>query len=332
MQISEMKQSELIKKGDWDILVILDAMRYDYFSIAYKFFFNGFLRPVISPSYYTTGWVKATFNNLYLNDTIYLSANPVINSRIPIEGFYAKEHFYDIIDIWDYCWDEEIGTIHPFHTTEVASKIIELYPRRRYIIHYIQPHEPYLILGRGIGYTNKYMGVLERKNCKTPQSYFNTLVFFRLLRRIPNPLWGRVLFWDIKKIVKLPPSRPMETVYRVYGIEGLRKAYLYNVIIVMYYVHKLISRLLGINDKLRIVITADHGELLGEKGLYDHTSRGKNDALLRIVPWFVVSSIKNINLNMPTYDVKHTNDCIERVIQFFILRERIKALRRHLFR
>jgi len=181
MKISEVKyvvkQSELIKKGDWDILIILDAMRYDYFSAIYKFFFNGFLKLTISPSYYTAGWIKATFGDLYLDDTIYLSANPVINSRVPIEGFYAKEHFYEIIDVWNYCWDEEIGTVHPFHTTEIASEIIKLYPENRHIIHYIQPHAPYLILGRGLGFADKYGRDVRMENHEVLQPYLDVLIF-----------------------------------------------------------------------------------------------------------------------------------------------------------
>jgi len=124
----------------------------------------------------------------------------------------------------------------------------------------------------------------------------------------------------------------MEKVYRMYGIEGLRRGYVYNVIIVMYYVHKLVSKLLEINKKLKIVIASDHGEFLGEKGLYDHTPRGKNEPLQRVVPWFVVTSAKDIiNLVMPIRYSKHANDCIKKVVKSFVLKEKIKALRRRYF-
>jgi len=61
--------------------------------------------------------------------------------------------------------------------------------------------------------------------------------------------------------------------------EKLRKAYMANLRLVL----REIQPLLGPG----VVITADHGELLGEGGQYSHPP-GSNHPILRSVPWFIV--------------------------------------------
>ena len=64
----------------------------------------------------------------------------------------------------------------------------------------------------------------------------------------------------------LPPVSPMDVVRRVYGKNGLREAYKENLRIVLDYLAKLCKKFSG----NKIIITADHGELLGEEGAYEH--------------------------------------------------------------
>lgn len=66
----------------------------------------------------------------------------------------------------------------------------------------------------------------------------------------------------------LPPASPMDALRRRYGVNDLRRAYRENLIIVLEHVTRLCYELLHYKPAGQIVITADHGELLGEKGRY----------------------------------------------------------------
>ena len=74
----------------------------------------------------------------------------------------------------------------------------------------------------------------------------------------------------------------MDAVRRKYGNRGLRKAYLSNLRGVLEEVTGLLRCLSG-----RVVITADHGEHLGESMCYTHTG-GSESPYLRDVPWLEI--------------------------------------------
>lgn len=124
---------------DWDTLVILDACRYDVFrdqnSIA------GRLESRESKASETVGFLKANFDGRDLRDTVYVTANPQLyRFRSEIETT-----LHDIVHVWrDDGWDDTLGTVRPEKTTEYALNAAESYPAKRLIVHYIQPHYPFL--------------------------------------------------------------------------------------------------------------------------------------------------------------------------------------------
>jgi len=69
------------------------------------------------------------------------------------------------------------------------------------------------------------------------------------------------------------------------SLSVIRLAYEHNLRLVLSYVAKLIDRL----DHDLIVITSDHGELLGEGGKFNHPC-GSNLPILRTVPFYVINS------------------------------------------
>ncbi len=116
-------------------------------------------------------------------------------------------------------------------------------------------------------------------------------VFFRnitfLLNRINFLLGiGNIYTVKLKKILNLSPADPMDATLRMHGITGLREAYAENLKIVLGHVAFLASKLSG-----NIIITSDHGEFLGEKRRFGHPC-GSKDPILRIVPWFKITSVK----------------------------------------
>lgn len=138
-------EADIIKvmKEKWDYLVILDACRYDYFSNVYKDYFLGELKKGISTGSSTPEWCKNSFLNFY-SDVICVSGNPYVNSRQEVDGFCAKDHFLKVVDVWNFGWSDKLGTVPPKKINEYTLNFVKKFPRKRFIIHYLQPHESYL--------------------------------------------------------------------------------------------------------------------------------------------------------------------------------------------
>lgn len=135
-----MSQLEKIREGNWSNLIILDACRYDYFEREYPRFLEGVLEKVLSPASCTIDWLKLTWNGYY--DLTYVSGFPSVNSKgIPRMNYKAKDHFREIIDTWDFGWDEDLGTIPPWN---INKAVLNKTDRTNLIIHYMQPHQPYI--------------------------------------------------------------------------------------------------------------------------------------------------------------------------------------------
>jgi hypothetical protein len=132
-----------IMEEQWDYCIILDACRYDYFEAVHNEYFEGILERRTSLATDTIGWCKNSFKT-YHPGVIYVSANPYVNSWKPILGFSARSHFYRVIDVWDRGWDEKLGTVPPWVVNETALNVIPHHKGRRFIIHYLQPHAPYI--------------------------------------------------------------------------------------------------------------------------------------------------------------------------------------------
>ena len=122
-----------IMDEDWDNLIILDACRYDVFVEVYgkKVDYR------ISRGSHTVEFLKENFSNRKFMDTIYITANPQVN-------LHASNSFYKIIPVWKYEWNEEINTVLPQSVFRYAIKAENNYPHKRLIIHFMQPHQPFL--------------------------------------------------------------------------------------------------------------------------------------------------------------------------------------------
>lgn len=136
---------EYNKKGikiideDWDVLVILDACRNDMFFRCCEI--EGEFSTKISRGSNTREFLSGNFNNETLLDTVYTTANPQFHKHK--NRINAK--FYRIYNIWNSdSWDENSGTVHPKEVTNVAKQKIAKHPNKRHIIHYLQPHYPFI--------------------------------------------------------------------------------------------------------------------------------------------------------------------------------------------
>ena len=238
-------QRKLIHRWDWDFLIILDACRADVFEDVCGI--RGYYERVRSPAPCTVLWLERTFTGFY--DVVYVSANPFVNSkgRLPHVRFDATKHFAEIVDVWDFGWDEANGTVPPKHVNYAVKRLISNGSAKKMIIHYIQPHFPY------IG-DRKFLEI----DAKWSMDEFRYAV--------PKP--NERIRWAIKA--------------GIVTVEDLKNAYRNNLRLVLRYVRKLLDHLEG-----KVVITSDHGELLGEDGLFLHECH-YNHPILRTVPWLEI--------------------------------------------
>lgn len=128
-----------IFEEDWDTLVILDACRYDMFEVENSL--PGDLISKESRGSNTVEFLCGNFDGKELLDTVYTTANPqLVNNRDRVDVT-----FYDEINIWNTDrWNNEIGTVRPEQMTEASLEAIDTHPNKRHVIHYLQPHYPFI--------------------------------------------------------------------------------------------------------------------------------------------------------------------------------------------
>jgi len=122
---------------DWDTLVLLDACRYDMF--AERVPFDGDLQSRISLGSTSEEFLRQNFENGEYHDTVYVNAN----AFLPRLGYDQDGTFHAVVDTMD-DWDEELDVPHPRTITDAAIDAHEEFPNKRIIVHYMQPHLPFI--------------------------------------------------------------------------------------------------------------------------------------------------------------------------------------------
>lgn len=223
---------------DWDNLIILDACRYDYF--AHHSDLPGELQSRYSLGTQTREFAETNFTNRRLHDSVYVTANSWYHHM----KSDLDSEVYKLIDLH---WGDADGTYHseefkvvlPDVVTEHAARAAKEFTNKRLIVHYLQPHHPFI-------------GPTGRK-------YFDAET---------SRLWETVAAADVPPYV-------------------VRQAYRENLELALSAVKDLLPALEG-----KTVITADHGEMLGERHDFlpmrdfGHPPKMYNEALTK-VPWHV---------------------------------------------
>lgn len=140
-------------EADWDNLLILDACRYDAFEELNHL--DGELSVVQSPASETESFLRAIADGRSFPDTVYITANPQITK---IDTRFHEMHF-----LWESLWDDEVDTVRPEDVTEFTLSLLDRYSDKRLIVHYIQPHIPFIgPTGRQLDQAPFQGGTLER--------------------------------------------------------------------------------------------------------------------------------------------------------------------------
>lgn len=139
---------------DWDNLLVLDACRADDFERMVGTSQFDDYQVVTSRASATPEWIETNFEGRTFGDTVYVSGNPWVSKIAP-------DAFHDIKNIWleDYKIEQkelsgadtlaDLGI--PFEETVTAERVNEAarhaaaeHDDKRLIVHYIQPHAPYI--------------------------------------------------------------------------------------------------------------------------------------------------------------------------------------------
>jgi len=153
-------------------------------------------------------------------------------------------------------WNYELNTVLPSNLAELAINVHKKYPNKRLIIHFMQPHEPHL--------GEKAKKIRERVDLRGYDIHHAN---------------------DGVNLNREGINSWMAARRGLVADDEIREAYRQTLKIVLDEVEELIKRLGG-----KSTITADHGEMLGERVLsikkcYGHP-RGLKTQALREVPWF----------------------------------------------
>ncbi|GGN09853.1 alkaline phosphatase family protein [Halarchaeum nitratireducens] len=227
--------------AEWDTLVLLDGCRYDTF--ARRADLPGTLERRRSPAASTVEFLRATVDGRDLRDTVYVTANPQLRQHDDVDA-----SFHAVVDVWrEDGWDDETGTVLPETMTASAREAARDYPEKRLVVHYMQPHYPFVEADTTVD-KGHLDGSIDGEN-----------------------VWNRLLAGD----ADVDP-------------EVVRDLYAENLDRALPHVAALLDDLGG-----RTVVTADHGNMLGERAFpipyreWGHP-RGLYTDELVTVPWLVV--------------------------------------------
>lgn len=241
---------DLMEDDKW-MLIVLDAARYDYFLSEAKIFFedSDIVESVYSSGRDTAEYSMNTWDG-YHQDVKYVSGAVPVSSKLSEEGAdnefhqgYVADQHLDIFDAWEVAWDDDLGAVLPEDVRKCAENRLGSYDQM--VVHFFQPHGPYIGEKSYLGYTGDDTG----PGSGNPSDEY---------------VWHKIENGEIT-------DRELKEMYR----SNLKRV-----------LGEVVELLEQVDDDRRVVITGDHGEMLGESGLYAHDRI--NHPLLRKVPWLEV--------------------------------------------
>lgn len=237
-------QQALLVQEPWNVLLVLDACRADYFAR---------LRPdaarVRSLARFTHAWVWHFAHTVHpalgRPKVLWITANVVVDSELADYGGVEGIHTVPLWETdWEFLGKQRIASVHPGRVTQAVRRHVESQGQpERMIVHFLQPHTPYI----------------GRKPLALAVAWAHPDGMGKYQHEMPRPDQA-VSSGDVTW-------------------QEVRQAYMANLELVLPHALELASTLKG-----KVAITADHGEMLGERGLFGHEN-GCYSRLLGTVPW-----------------------------------------------
>lgn len=128
--------TDVFENEDWDNLILLDACRWDEYAAQTPL--EGRVETRESRGSASKQFVRGNFGGKTLHDTVYVSGNQwYLKLR---DELGCELHRYHNVD------RDSVGGRVPAPATmsEAAEAAAEEFPHKRLIVHYMQPHRPYL--------------------------------------------------------------------------------------------------------------------------------------------------------------------------------------------
>jgi len=225
-----------VYEREWDLLVILDACRVDLLrEVAGDYDFLTGVESVESVGSMSEEWMAKTFTGEHgeeIRETAYVTANVFSAEVLEATPFRVLD------EVWRYGWSDEEGTVPPGPVTDRAIAVAREHDPERQIVHYMQPHHPF------VGAANAGEFEADPFGREGGETVVDALRRGKITRDA---------FWA---------------------------AYRENLRIVLRDVSVLLSNV----DAETVAVTADHGDALGEWGIYDHPA-GCLHPVVKNVPW-----------------------------------------------
>ncbi|SFR67025.1 sulfatase-like hydrolase/transferase [Halogeometricum limi] len=241
-----------IYERDWDVLIILDACRADLMNeVADDYPFLEKYETYNSIGSNSAEWLKKNFVDEYADEmkkTAMVSGNPHTD-------VYLDEDDFAVLDeVWRYAWEKEDELFRANYITDRAISVMREHQPERMIVHYMQPHHPFIPYFEG----------------------FETELHGKWLNQ-----WRDVRIGLASKSEK----------WRQYRDN-------------LHYVLEYVDLLLHSIDSDSVVISSDHGEAIGEWGIYGHYDVPLQ--VLREVPWIETVAEDNGEY-VPEFTPEHTD-------------------------
>lgn len=274
------------------VMVVLDACRFDVFESVINNYLMGDLEPVWSPGSLTPQWGPEMWTYEY--ELTYISSNSIIgdfeytprNSDFGYTTFCAADHVERFIDAYNFAWDDEVESVYPSDMTDIALQEAAHDRPTRLVVHYLQPHLPF-IGEEGFSHyvlDHQDQEFVEESNYspKERRSFLEASSEISLEEALEYDVtWSDELKYDLK--ISNSGERGYQALLRenIVTDEDIWRGYTDNLEIALDEIRRLAQHV-----NCPIVITSDHGEFLGEFGIYDHPQI--IHPILREVPWFEV--------------------------------------------
>lgn len=220
-----------IYEREWEVLVILDACRADLMDeVADEYPFLEKYRTHDSLGSNSGQWMARNFTDEYAEE---MRETAVVTGNPHSDTYLDEEDFAMLDEVWRYAWEDKDELFKPHFITDRAISIKRRFQPERMIVHYMQPHHPFIPHFDG----------------------FETDLHETWLNE-----WRDIRVGHISK-------------------EEKWRQYRDNLLYVLDYVELLLDSI----DADPVVVSSDHGEAVGEWGIYGHY--GIPLRVLRQVPW-----------------------------------------------
>jgi hypothetical protein len=275
---------------DWDYAIILDCARFDVFSKVYDDYFDGSLEKRRSNASATPEWVEKNFSGR--RNINYFSTNPFINGKgIKLNEFdYIPEryhtnpskHLMHIVDVWENSWNSEVGTVLPEDLNSVFKDRINNLANRRTVLHYMQPHKPF------IGHGKSRMENMKRNSVEKIHAEDTSLLPESITERLSYVVSKLENSETAMKLGLMMSLNPSSFIRAAVGDtdERMKQHHKENMRRAMENAKEIIKEVDG-----KVIITSDHGEAFGEKGVWGHHIETYIPPLVE-VPWLEVEKVK----------------------------------------